>query len=475
MPIATEESERIEMSRRERDRLKVLDSVLRGERSQKEAGRLLRLTTRQVRRMVHRLEESGDQGLLHRLRGRPSNRRLMPELRQQVLAEYRRCYQGFGPTLASEKLAQAGFRVSHDTLRRWLAAEGLWQGSRQRDRHRQRRPRRECFGELVQMDTSLHEWLEGRGESMVLIALIDDATGWVEAGFYPGETVESHFDLLGRWLKKYGRPLALYTDRDSIFEPQSRGRRDYSGQTQFGRALAELGMERITAYSPQAKGRVERFFGTAQDRFVKELRLAGVTTREKANALLRRQLLPQFNRRFTVAAARSRDAHRDLGPEHNLPALLSVQTWRVVDNDYTLRWQNRCFQIHPPAWPGLRRGKVMIEQRLDGSLRLRFGERYLRFHEIACRPRAPWGAAPGGAAPQTPRSLPHVRPPAEGKETDRASAEEARPSAGKPAARRSGRTPAEPYPPDGAAETKPQGPRRPADNHPWRTFQSRPK
>ena len=403
MDIPHEESERIEMNRRERDRLKVLDGVIRKERSQKEAARLLRLTTRQVRRLVRRIEDSGDQGLIHRLRGRPSNRRLPAELRQQVLAEYQRCYQGFGPTLASEKLAEHGGSVSHDTLRRWLMAAGWWQGQRKRDRHRQRRPRRECFGELVQMDTSLHDWLEGRGESMVLIAMIDDATGRVQAGFYPAETLEGHFDLLGRWLRKHGRPLALYTDRDSIFETQSKGRPDYSGQTQFGRALAELDIERIPAYSPQAKGRIERFFGTAQDRWVKELRLAGVSTRAQANALLQRKLLLEFNRRFTVAAARRRNAHRDLGPEHGLAAILSVQTTRVVDNDYTVRFHNRCFQIHQPAGPGLRRGRVILEQRGDGALAIRLGERYLRFHEIPQRPAvSAWPAALGGRCPPDP-------------------------------------------------------------------------
>lgn len=248
----SEESDRIEMSRRERDRLKVLYGVIQRERSQKEAARLLRLSTRQVRRLVRRLQEAGDQGLIHHLRGRRSNRALPVELRQKVVAEYRRCYEDFGPTLASEKLAQQGLRVSPDTLRRWLLAEGLWHGRRQRDKHRRRRARRECFGELVQMDTSLHNWLEGRGEAMVLVAMIDDATGRVEARFYEGETVTAHFDLLGRWLKKHGRPLALYTDRDSIFEAQSKGRPDYSGQTQFGRALEELAIERIAAYSPQA-------------------------------------------------------------------------------------------------------------------------------------------------------------------------------------------------------------------------------
>ena len=404
--VADEECERIEMNRNERDRLKVLHGVMQGERSQKEAARLLRLTTRQVRRLVRRLEAAGDQGLIHRLRGRPSNRHLPAELRQKVLAEYQRCYHDFGPTLASEKLAEQGVQVSPDTLRGWLIAAGLWARRRQRDKHRQRRPRRECFGELVQMDTSIHDWLEGRGESMVLIAMIDDATGRVEAGFYPGETLPSHFDLLGHYLRKHGRPLAIYADRDSIFEAHSKGRPDYSGQTQFGRALEELGIERITAYSPQAKGRVERFFGTAQDRFVKELRLAGVTSRDQANRLLRRKLLPEFNRRFTVAAAKRRNAHRDLGSEHCLPAILSTQTVRTVDNDYTVQFRNRCFQLHPPAHPGLRRGKVIVEERVDGSLAIRFGEHYPGFHEIPSRAALQRLAPLGGSAPQTPRSLP---------------------------------------------------------------------
>src|SRR6266852_6680302 len=403
MSIANQESEWLEMSQRDRDRLKVLHGVIQGERPQKEAARLLRLSGRQVRRLVRRLRESGDRGVIHRLRGRPGNRQLPAELRQRVVAEYQRCYQGFGPTLASEKLAEQGLGVSHDTLRRWLMAAGLWQSKRKRDQHRQRRPRRECFGELVQMDTSIHDWLEGRGEAMVLIAMIDDATSRLQAGFYPAETLEGHFDLLRRWLKKHGRPLALYTDRDSIFEATAKGQPDYSGQTQFGRALEELDIARTTAYSPQAKGRIERFFGTAQDRWVKELRLAGVSTRAQANALLQRKLLPEFNRRFTVAAAPRRNAHRDLGPEHSLAAILSVQTTRVVENDYTVRFHNRCFQIHKPAWPGLRRGRVILEQRGDGALAIRLGERYLRFHEIPQRPAvSAWPAALGGRCPPDP-------------------------------------------------------------------------
>jgi hypothetical protein len=300
--------------------------------------------------------------------------------------------------------------------------------------------------------------------------MIDDATSRIQAGFYPGETLQGHFDLLGRWLRKHGRPLGLYTDRDSIFEATARGRPDYSGQTQFGRALQELDIDRTSAYSPQAKGRIERFFQTAQDRWVKEMRLAGVTTLAQANALLRRQLMPEFNRRFTVGPARRRNAHRDLGPQHDLAAILSAQELRRVANDYTVRFDNRCFQLLPPALPGLRRGRVIIEQRRDDRIAIRFGEEYLRFQEIPLDARDFARAARlGGAAPQTPRSLSLLRPTPEAKDKDRA-ARTARSSGVQPTARRSGRTPAEPYPPNGKTKTKHKEKYRPAKDHPWRTL-----
>jgi hypothetical protein len=199
---------------------------------------------------------------------------------------------------------------------------------------------------------------------------------------------------LGRWLHRYGRPVALYTDRDSIFEYQDKGRGDPSGLTQFGRALQELEIELILARSPQAKGRVERFFETAQDRWVKELRLAQVTTRAQANELLERRLMPEFNRRFAVAPAQAVDAHRPLGPGHRLAAILSVQCERVVANDYTVRFQNRLYQVGKPVYPGLRGGRVVIELRLDGTMALRFGSRYLKYAEVAA------GCRPGGSTPR---------------------------------------------------------------------------
>lgn len=452
--------DRVEMSQRERDVLKVMQGVLEGKRTQAEAARLLKRSVRQVRRLQRKLQEQGDASLVHGLRGQPSNRQLDTTFRRKVLQAYRRSYRDFGPTLACEKLAAEGLKVGVETLRRWLLAANLWQRRRQRDPHRSRRPRRSCFGELVQMDASIHDWLEGRGETMVLIAMIDDATNRIAAKFYASGTVETHMDLLGIWLRQYGRPGALYTDRHSIFEPQDKGRALPDGMTQFGRALSELDVELIRAHSPQAKGRVERLFGTLQDRWVKEMRLAKVRTLEQANALLDR-LVPEFNRRFTRAAERPNDAHRRLGPSHRLESILSIQTERVVSNDYTIRFQNRFYQLQKPVYAGERGGRVVIEQRLDGVMSIRFRGHTLKYVEV------PAGASLGGSAPKPPEFIASAADASEANEK-RGSKKEPRSPGIQPTSGRSGRTPAEPYPPDGESGNTSTGPRRPAKNHPWR-------
>ena len=463
MSTASNEGDRIAMSLRERDRLRVLHSVLEGQRTRVEAARLLKLTPRQVRRLLLRLQQGGDAALIHGLRGQPSNHRKDAKLRRRVLQAYRKDYPDFGPTFAAEKLAERGLEVSADTLRRWLLAEGLWQTQRRRDQHRSRRPRRACFGELVQMDTSIHDWTESRGADMVLIHMIDDATSRLLARFYDADTVVNHMDLLLRWLQAYGRPLALYTDRHSIFEPQDKGQALPGAETQFGRALRELDIGLILARSPQAKGRVERSFQTAQDRLVKEMRLAKVKTIVQANALLDGGLLDKHNQMFSVAPREAGDAHRALGTAFNLAAILSLQQQRTVANDYTVRFENRHYQLDKPIYSGERGGKVVIEVRLDGSMAIRFREHYLKYNEIAPRP-----AVLGGSAPQTPRSLAHGGPTPAGKEKSPTSAKEAEPSGVQPTGGRSGRTSAEPYPPDGEAEDTTKGPHRPAADHPWR-------
>jgi Helix-turn-helix domain len=459
MPTSVQKPDRIAMSQRERDIIKVMQPVLKGQRTQAEAADLLDLTVRQVRRIQRKLEGGGDAAVVHGLKGQPSNHQPDAKLKRAVLAAYRRHYSDFGPTFAAEKLAEVQrLLVCPQTLRRWPIEAGLWKRKRRSPTHRSRRPRRPCFGELVQMDASIHDWLEGRGETLVLISLIDDATSRILARFYKEGTVETHMDLLGRWLSKYGRPLAVYSDRHSIFEAQDKGRAVTQGVTQFGRALSELGVELIRAHSPQAKGRVERSFGTAQDRWVKELRLAKARTAEQANEVLAR-LLPAHNRRFAKEAKDSTDAHRELGPGHDLGAILSIQSSRVVSNDYVVRFDNRFFQLLPPALPGLRQGEVIVEERLDGTLKIRFGENYPAYKEIT---RA---VSPGGSAP---------RPPEFGASAADASEEEG-PAPGEggragvqPAGGRSGCTPAEPYPPDGKATDSAKSKGRPAENHPWR-------
>jgi transposase len=456
------EGDRIGMSQRERDRLKVMALVLEGRRTQREAAGLLGLSERQIRRIQRKLEARGDMAIVHGLRGRPSNRRIDPAYRDQVLQQYRSELAGFGPTFAAEKLIECGLPVAASTLRQWLLAEGLWQRRRHRDKHRRRRDRRPCRGELVQADGSHHDWLEGRGPRMVLLVMIEDATSRALARFYVAETTEAYMNLLGRYLRRHGRMVAMYVDGDSVFRSEKGHPEDPQPVlTQFGRALQQLGIGLIQAGSPQAKGRVERFNGTAQDRLVKELRLAGVSTLAEANRVLDRKFLPWFNRRCTVPAQSPNDAHRPLDPSMDLPAVLSIHHERTVANDYSIRFQNCIYQLLPPPWPGLRGGRVTVQRRLDGSLHVRFKDHYLTYAVLG--PPKPAGALPPG-----PRSLAQGQTPAACAKKKGSAARAAEPCAVCPACGRSGRTPAEPYPPEGAERLPERRPHRPAPDHPWR-------
>jgi hypothetical protein len=273
-------------------------------------------------------------------------------------------------------------------------------------------------------------------------------------------------DLLGRWLRKYGRPLAWYSDRDSVFVAT-----DAKGEavpTQFSRALGELGIELISANSPQAKGRVERLWGTAQDRLVKELRLAGAATMDQANAVLEAKFLPWFNRRCTVKPAGGNDAHRPVGKGHDLAAILSVQQTRVVANDYTIRFGRRVYQLLPPAWPGERGGKVVVERRLDGSTKVRFKHRYLEYRQVQEVAQPAKDGQGAGAPPPDPRSLAPEPIAAEAGKAKGRAGTPARPSAVHRAGGRSGRTPAEPCPPASRSCGRGKDAYRPAPDHPWR-------
>lgn len=323
--------------------------------------------------------------MVHRLRGRPSNRKLAAAVQRRALALLRqKSYVGFGPTLAAEHLARAGMAVSHETLRGWMTAAGLWRPRRQRvTAVHVWRQRRAAFGELVLLDTSEHAWLEERGPKLCLMALIDDATSRLWACLAEHDTTEENLRTLAGWWRRYGRPRALYTDKDSIFQPAGppspeEQRQGQPARTQFGRALSELGIAWMAAHSPQAKGRIERAFATLQDRLIKEMRVAGIDTLEAANRFLQLTFLPAWNRRFTVAPRQRQDAHRRLEPEHRLEQILSVRVARTVAADYTVKWQGQRWGVRRAAvCAGLRGARGEIERRLDGTHWLRFRGRYL--------------------------------------------------------------------------------------------------
>ena len=376
------------MTQRERDRLVALNKADKKLITQKQAAQQIGLSERQVRRLLAKLRSQGDRAVIHAARGRASNRKISAKVEKRAAAILSKpLYADFGPTLAAEYLQQRhGIHVGRETLRGWMAAAGLWKPRRRKPgRAHLWRPRRRCRGELVQWDTSEHDWLEGRGEKLYLIGMIDDASSELLARFVRHDSSAENRRLLKTYLEKNGRPAAFYTDRASLFvnTPKNSAGEDPKTlpPTQIGRALEELGIESIRAYSPQAKGRVERSFGTAQDRLVKGLRVAGASTIKQANAYLESEFLPWWNATLRVQPAHPDEAHRELGPEHDLDSALSHVETRRVANDYTIRFQGKRYQIDRKAIvPGLRGGKVRLESRLDASLVARFGK-----HELALK------------------------------------------------------------------------------------------
>jgi hypothetical protein len=383
------EQEMLVLSTRERDRLKVLHEVKKGHLTQRAAAAQLEISDRWVRKLLLRIKREGDRGVVHRLRGRPSKRRLAESVRVKALELVKNKYRDFGPTWAGEYLARKdAVKVSKETLRQWLIGAGLRRGKRRKAGEvHVWRARRSCRGELVPWDTSEHDWREGRGPKLYLVAMIDDATSRAYGRFVGHDSTEENLRVLRGYLEKWGRPLEFYTDKNSLFTVNrplvKAGDEEVPEElTQIGRALRELEIGWIPAHSPQAKGRIERFFGTAQDRLVKGLRVAGARSLEEANAYLDREYLAQWEQQFTVEAGSGRDAHRPLRPEHNLAAILSQVEERVVTHDYTIRHRGRIYQIgRSDIRPGRRGGQVRVEQRLDGSVAVRFRKCYLSVTE----------------------------------------------------------------------------------------------
>jgi transposase len=373
------------MSQKEAQRLTVVQRVGNGDLSQAQAGALLGVSVRQVKRLCRRVREQGPAGLISLKRGIASNRRIGHEVREHFMALVRQHYADFGPELAREYLAgEHGFGYSTETLRGWMVHEGLWKAKvRRAKRVHSPRPRRSCLGELVQIDGSHHDWFEGRAAKCCLIAFIDDATGRVlGARFTAQETTEGYLAVLREVVGQHGAPLALYSDRHGIF---TKSDPEDPKPTQFERALLQLHIEPICAHSPQAKGRVERLFQTLQDRMCKALRLAGVADMDDANAWLQ-AYLRQHNQRFAVPAREQADMHRPwLGTAKALSEICALHYQRHLSAQGACRFEGQILQLEPgQADAPKARAKIDIAQHADGHLDLSYRGKPLRHRAFAC-------------------------------------------------------------------------------------------
>ena len=387
------------MSQRDRDRLAVLRQVGDGYVSARRGAELVGLTPRHFRRLRRKWEREGDGAVIHGLRGQRSNRALAAEVRERVMQRVREpVFRDFGPTLLAEHLSidpEIGTLNAY-TLRLWMIEEGLWKPRRRGARHRKARPRRAALGELIQWDSSEHEWFEKRMSGrQVLIQMHDDATNrLMMARFVPRDNGAVNRQIAIDYLRCWGRPVAFYTDKAGHFGRKTRpgprsdiplSERDAKDTTSIIRAaLSELNVELILAHSPQAKGRVERNFGTSQDRLIKEMRVRGISTLEEGNTFLEDVYIPFWNERFAVEPAEPRDVHRKLSKRIDLERLFAETLTRSIGNDFTIRYKNRRLQIAKSQARGIRPGqKVTIELRLDGSTRYRWKNRYLDLEPVA--------------------------------------------------------------------------------------------
>ncbi len=382
--------ELISMSRKEIDQVKIFAQLEGQTITQARAAEILSLSDRQIRRKLVRYRRYGAQSLIHGARGKPGNRQLNPLVKERAVALVGELYPDFKPTFAAEKLFEIhGLKIGHETLRLALITAGLWTPNQRKVNPHVWRERKACFGEMVQLDGSLHAWFEARGQKCTLIAFIDDATShilWLE--FCDGETTFNLMQATYSYLKGFGRPQSFYADRGGVFKVNIHNENE-DKLTQYERALQELDITFIHARSPQAKGRVERLFGTLQDRLVKELRLADINTIEEANRFTQNVYLPKHNAKFAVQAKALEDRHNALDG-YNLDAILVTKEDRTVNQDYTIQYLTRWFQLEPKqttlVFP---KNKILVSEHFDGRITLSLRAAQLTFHEISKRPDKP--------------------------------------------------------------------------------------
>ena len=378
----------ITMAQHELRRLHVIRKAIDKVITQKVASEVIGVSLRQAQRMVRRVKIEGDKGIIHKSRGRISNRSISKAKRRKILAIFKSTYHDFGPTLASEKLFERDkIKINDETLRLWLREEGIPYKERKKRPHRQWRERKACFGQMVQMDGSHHAWLENRGPWCVFMGYIDDATGIPFGRFYTKEGTNPAMDSLKRYIKRYGIPQSVYLDNHTTYKsPKKQSIEDELKNefalSQFERAAKELSIDVIHADSPQAKGRVERLFRTFQDRLVKDLRLEKISSIDEANDHLK-YFLPKYAKRFAVKARETDDLHRPVPDGMDINGILCTKTIRALKNDFTVAHNRKFYQI----LDNVRTKKLVVEDRLNGSVVIRHKDTLLKFREIAARPK----------------------------------------------------------------------------------------
>lgn len=381
------EQDMIIMSTKELKRLHLIRKVIEKVLKQKQASELLRISTRQIRRITRRVRQQGDEGVIHGSRGQRSHNAWDQAEKERIKSLVERKYRGFGPTLISEKLFKdEKIGISDETIRQWLIDWGQWDRRNKKHHHRHWRERKSHRGEMVQMDGSHHRWLEARGPILVLMGYVDDATNEFFGRFYDYEGTIPALDSFKRYIRRYGLPQSVYLDKHTTYkswakptiEEELNGKKPLS---QFERALKELGVEVIHANSPQAKGRVERVFRTLQDRLVKELRLNNAKTQEQANEVLE-DYLPEFNRRFRQDPLNKSDLHRPALKSKQLEDILCIKTPHPLRNDYTLVHKRQLYQVLDKT----RAKEVIVEEKTNGRMLVKATEGKLRYKPLKQRP-----------------------------------------------------------------------------------------
>lgn len=358
------------MSNKEVNQVGVFEKLRDKEIKQREAAMILNISSRQIRRKLKLFRKDGPESLIHGLRGRPSNNQVDPVLVQRALDIVEEDYRDFGPTLASEHLCDDHqIVINPETLRLKMIEADLWKPKKRKATHREWRERKECVGELVQSDGSNHDWFEGRLERCDLLAFIDDATSEILWAEFAPETTLGYLTATSHYIEQHGLPKELYVDKGKVFRVNNNNP-DNDKLTQYGRALDELDVGLTFARSPEAKGRVERLFGTLQDRLVKEMRLKGISTIEEANKFLQEEYLPKHNQKYAVVPKSKTNLHRS-AEGYDLDSILCIKEKRTLTNDFTLRYKNQWFQLEKKQKTIISpRDTITVVTQINGALEL---------------------------------------------------------------------------------------------------------